>query len=199
MKVKRIKLDPNTIIAISVMIISLGALFVSHKQAAIMNKQTDLLLDQNRSASWPYLDVGDALMISDQTNQYRIYVSNKGNGPAIIEGVRIMYKNRVIRDWGGFLDEIKLENKRGSSSSYSNISNTVISSGEEINIFTVSQLKSVSEFTDLVKNLTIEIYYKSVFDEYWYAKNIGFRNAPGAKTVKRIDKVELNEEETFLQ
>ena len=200
MKLKRIKPDPNLIIAVSVMIISLGALFVSYKQAAIMNKQTDLLLDQNRSASWPYLDLGDALIISDEDNRYRIFLSNKGNGPAIIEGVIITYKGKVVRTWKDLFEEIEIEYKDDQYVfSYSNISNTVISSGEDIDVFNISRLKSVNDFISLIKYLTIEIYYKSVFDEYWYAKNEGFKNARESKIVTRVEKIEFDKDANFLQ
>ena len=49
------KIDPQLIISIGIMLISLGAVYVSFRQATIMNKQTDILLQQTKANAWPSL------------------------------------------------------------------------------------------------------------------------------------------------
>ena len=51
------KIDPQLLIAIGVMLISLSALVVSIRQSSIMNKQTEVLLQQTKSSAWPHLEV----------------------------------------------------------------------------------------------------------------------------------------------
>ena len=51
------KIDPQLLIAIGVLIASFSALFVSIRQASIMNEQTNILLKQTKSNSWPYLNI----------------------------------------------------------------------------------------------------------------------------------------------
>jgi len=46
-------LNPQLVVAVAVVIISLCALFVSFMQARIMNKQYEIMQEQTKAAVWP--------------------------------------------------------------------------------------------------------------------------------------------------
>ncbi|WP_109851418.1 hypothetical protein [Aquimarina sp. AU58] len=192
------KFDSQMLLAIAVLIISGAALIVSMRQASIMNKQTDILLEQTKSNAWPRLSVGFDQSWSDKTLQYlKIPIHNKGTGPAIIEGVRITYNGKVVKDWWDLFSKAKVPDSISTGISNRGIYNSVISANESFYwMQLVHDLRLRHWMYERKEKITIEICYKSVFNDYWILHKEGLN---GTTSIQKLDtsKCPLPPEEMF--
>jgi hypothetical protein len=163
------KFDSQMLLAIAVLIISGGALIVSMRQASIMNKQTDILLEQTKSNAWPRLSVGLDQSKSDETLEYlKIPIHNKGTGPAIIEGVRVTYDGQITKDWSDLFNKAKVPDSISKGISNKGIYNSVISANESFYWVRLTNDPRLRLWIyERKEKITIEICYKSVFNDYW--------------------------------
>lgn len=93
------------ILAIGVLIASFAA-FVSMRQASIMNEQTAILLQQTKANVWPYLYLNlDRGYDQGGISNYRITITNKGTGPAIIERVKVSYAGEAVENWNSLYEK----------------------------------------------------------------------------------------------
>ncbi len=193
------KIDPQLIVAIAIMIVSVGALVISARQASIMNKQTDLLLEQTRSSSWPYLDLQFTVNINERgISEYKISVVNKGKGPAIIEGIKVSYNGKATKNWFDLLKTANIPDSINTGFTFDDIFNTVISDKEEITLLDVSSGYNLRNWLyKRADKIKIEICFKSVFDELWLVTKEGFHLNSGQKKVKRVESCPFSREEQF--
>ena len=77
-----------------VIIASLGSLFIIYRQTNLMSKQFELQRLEQHKSVLPYLTMYNT---SSSTN-YSYAVSNKGIGPALINGIHIIYKDSVYKN-----------------------------------------------------------------------------------------------------
>ncbi|GAA4273893.1 hypothetical protein U6A24_01865 [Aquimarina gracilis] len=167
---KKRKIDPNLLIAIGVLIASFSALFVYIKQANIMSKQTDILLEQTKANAWPRLDVGLNIGFDrdDSPLFLNIEIHNKGTGPAIIEGVRVLYEDQHTIDWWDLFKKSKLPDSIDDGIANRDIYNSVVSANEEFYWAQLQEDRNLAAWVFERKDkINIEICYKSVFDDYW--------------------------------
>ena len=179
MKLFKKEIDPNLLIAIGVLIASFSALFVYMRQASIMSEQTEILLQQTKANSWPYLDLSYSYNSSDENDsnkKYSLSVVNKGTGPAIIQNISITYDGKLAKNWKEFHALLNVPDsilKIGYIKS--SISNKVISPNESIKFVNWSGNK---ELINIVRKnsgkITVSICYKSVFNEFWNLERTGF-------------------------
>lgn len=98
------KIDPQLILSLGVLLISFAAVYVSMRQANIMNRQTEILLEQTKASAWPSLSLSLRRgFVESKIDEYRISVTNKGTGPAIIKGVKVAYNGQSVKKWGNFI------------------------------------------------------------------------------------------------
>ncbi|TPN86118.1 hypothetical protein [Aquimarina algicola] len=170
---KKKKIDPNLLIAIGVLIASFSALFVYIKQANIMSKQTDILLEQTKANAWPRLDVGiDRGYDNDTLYSLNIQMNNKGIGPAIIEAVRVTYKNEPAKDWWDLFVKTKLPDSIDNGIANVDVYNSVVSANENFYWLELKENPYLASWVfDKRKDIKIEVCYKSVFDDYWLLTN----------------------------
>lgn len=187
------KIDPQLLIAIGLMVISAGALSVSFRQAWLMGKQTEILLEQTRSGAWPYLDLQLYKGTSQQgIEKYKIIVENKGLGPAVIEGVKIYYDETPARDWSDFMKKAGVADSLASTMSFENISNSVISEKEEVVVFDISMNPPVMDWLfERADRIEIEICYKSIFGDHWVARRKGFKTDVEERVNTKVDEYRL--------
>lgn len=105
---------------------------------------------------------------------YKLSIENKGTGPAIIEEVRVAFKDIYPSSWKNLLEIGKLPDSISTAMGTSSIGQRVISSNENFRIFSPNSSKLSKWLLENNDNIKIEIYYKSVFDEYWIAEQEGF-------------------------
>lgn len=198
---KRNKVDSQLLIAIGVMIISLSALFVSIHQADIMNKQTDVLLQQTKASAWPHLEIElDKSESREGVTLFKIHVQNKGTGPAIIEGVRVSYDGDLTQDWGQFFQLAQVPDSIPSRMSNDKLDNSVLSANEDFMFvdLTINEplMRWIYVRADKIK---IDICYKSVFDEHWLISRSGFQTNVEITERQSVDSCSFKPEEVFIE
>ncbi len=157
------KIDPNLLIAMGVLIASFGALFVYIRQASIMNEQTEILLEQTKASTWPYLTMGlSRNFVERELDNLRINVVNKGVGPAIVKYVILYYKEDPVQNWNEFYTKLNFE--KGTSFTHNNqrIHDAVISANDGVELIEWSEKKTLSLVSTKTQDITIEICYQSI-------------------------------------
>lgn len=176
---KKPKIDPNLIIAVGVLIASFSALFVYMRQAAIMSEQTAILMQQTKASAWPRpaLSVNRAYDTEGKVTQLSIHITNKGTGPAIIEGAMIKVGDRPVKDWQEFHEVIGVPDSVKINFSYSSIYGNIITPNEEFRLIDWSFNDPLMEYIQSkADKISISICYRSVFDEFWILEREGFKN-----------------------
>lgn len=168
------KFDSQTIMAIGVLVVSFMALFISVRQTNIMGEQTQLLVEQNKASAWPYLEIGitRGFTGNDETgynmSDYQISVTNKGTGPAIVEGVVVKYNGREAEHWKELYQLMQLPDSITDSHQMSTITNHVFAQNEKLVILQLSTNQELMKwFHDHSENISIQICYRSVYDDHW--------------------------------
>ncbi len=88
------KLDRSDILAVFALLISFLTLGIGIYETRIMAKEQSLMKSQQEASVWPYLEMKREYSVGD-VNDLRIYVVNKGVGPAIINFVEKQTDSRI--------------------------------------------------------------------------------------------------------
>ncbi len=192
------KIDPQLLIAVGVLIASFSALFVYMRQAQIMNDQTEILLQQSKANAWPHIDISlNVSTQNDSVKSFQISVINKGTGPAIINNVRLSIDGVAVRNWEDFFEKAEKPDSIAASWSASSISNSVISSNEEILIFSPFNSDLRTWFFNTASKVKMEICYRSVFDDYWVAVREGFSGMEQS-SARSLEECSFSEDQLFI-
>ena len=200
------KFDSQTLMAIGVLAVSFVALFVSVRQTSIMSEQTRLLVEQNKASAWPHLEIGlnKSFLGNDEDGfeitQFEIKVENKGTGPAIVEAVRVLFDGQPATTWGEFYGLIPVPDSISSGHSNSTISNTVIATNEQVQLLNLSNNKALMQYLyEHADKFSLEICYKSVYDDYWQVTRNGFRENREQPRSIRVSGCSVNARELFTE
>jgi hypothetical protein len=156
--------SPQTMIALSAVILSVCGLFISMYEAS-------LIREQQRASVWPNVEIQPSI----NTDSLKIFVENSGIGPARIMKASVSYRGDVKDNWRDLLDAFEFQ--RDDVSDYQSlIQGSVLppDSGQEL-IFRVT-----SDANDPISDLAIQmgraildgdinisVCYCSVYDECW--------------------------------
>lgn len=169
--------------AIGVLLVSFIALFISVRQTAIMGEQTKLLVEQNKASAWPYLEVDlHRGFIRDEDGKlemtdFKIVITNKGTGPAIVEAVRVLYDGEPSRNWHQLYRLSNRPDSVSSAHSNSSVMNKVIAVNEEVGMLTLSDNKELMNWVfERADKIVMEICYRSVYDDHWVVRREGFKS-----------------------
>lgn len=186
--------------------ISFAALFVSIQQSRIMKEQTELMVQQTKSSAWPHLDIvlyrsfGWENEEGSVIDEYKIAIQNKGTGPAILEGIKILYDGKTSKNWNHFFELTKPPKNIELNRNNSTINGQVIAAGEEIRLVDFARnypLRSwVYEHGD---KISLQICYKSVFDDHWILERDGFKTNLEIPTKTQVEGCNFDAEELFME
>ncbi len=160
--------NPNKIISISAISISVWTLLVLLYQTRVINQQFELARETQYASALPYLELTHSFTFES----YEISLVNTGVGPAFIKKVKIMENgDSIASDIAIFLQEIPVTNNPGMMVQYSNLMvGKVIPAGQELIIFKISNAESASrEIREYLEQSDIRPYieYASIYDHRW--------------------------------
>jgi hypothetical protein len=186
--------DPQNIIALGVTIISLCALIISLVQTSLLKEEGELMREQARASVWPHLElnleIGHNLKDSS-INHFVLKINNNGVGPAIITDVKVSYNGTIAKNWWDLFDIQKIPDSVDRQISNRSFNEQVIKIGETIEILNLNaNLPLAGELSRRLEDLSIDIYYKSIYGEIW-------KNYDGSKTIKLENFEGLPKEEQF--
>lgn len=195
------KLDPNLLIALGVLIASFSALFVYIQQASIMREQTELLLEQTKANAWPHLTVGMSISASrDSVTQHKIILSNRGTGPAVIEGTMITYLNKPVQNWDQLYELIEVPDSIFINHSYQNIYGYVMLPGEDFMLIDWSLSEELMQYVyDRAAKISIQVCYRSVYNDFWQVKRDGFYSDLEQNVRQEVEQCTFSGDSIFLQ
>ncbi|PIE02216.1 MAG: hypothetical protein CSA81_08240 [Acidobacteria bacterium] len=170
--------DPQNIIAVGVIVISLCALIVSVIQTSLLHEEREMMREYSRASVWPHLEF-DTLQGQNKENgklnRLQILLTNRGVGPAIITDVRVSYQDSVANNWWHLFDIMEIPDTIEKYIGNITFNNRVIKIGETIKVLDLdNNLPLANAFAEKLKQkgrFSIEIYYKSIYGEQWKNHN----------------------------
>ena len=149
--------EPEMLVAISAIVVSLCALIVSIHESTIMR-------ESQFAAVWPYM----GLNTSFGPDYFRLSVSNDRIGPAKIKYIKFHDQDTAFYFTHNFISYFNKKDSIGIKNyQYSNVTGTVIRASETIELFSINDTSAVKNFIRKFGSYDFEICYCSVFDECW--------------------------------
>lgn len=147
------KLNTDRILSVSAILIGLMTLIVYFIQ-------TRLIIDQQHAGVWPCIEIsgtnfGDSTGIKED---FKINVTNKGIGPALIKKVEVKYKGKVYKEFCNVYELATASNNYSKSS----LEGRTMASNETVNPIQISLSKEGHKFAQLFYNhdsIQTKIYY----------------------------------------
>lgn len=166
-----------------------------------MSRQTEILLQQTKANSWPNLSIGLSRKLrSSGIEGYSISISNRGTGPAIIEGVIITYNDKPVHNWSHFYETIEVPDTMSTGHSNDILNDEVVPANYSFMVIDWSDNKSLMEYIfERADKIAIEVCYKSVHEDYWRVKRTGFRTNLERNERSLVENCTLEEEWLFLE
>jgi hypothetical protein len=156
--------SPQTMIALSAVVLSVCGLFISIYE-------TSLIREQQRASVWPNIEIGTSIA----NDSLKIFVQNSGIGPARIMKASVSYQGEVKNNWADVINSFNYRNDE-MSDYQSLIQGSVLPPDSEKElIFRVTSFEENPQ-TNLAiqmgrsimqENLNVNICYCSVYDECW--------------------------------
>lgn len=150
-------LEPEMLVAISAIFISLCALVVSVHESKIMR-------ESQFASVWPYVDFN----LSFGDDYFDLGVSNDGIGPAKIKYIKFSNTDTVFYFVHNFINYINQKDSlRINKYSYSNLTGGVMRASESISLFSTKDSIAIKNLLIHFGNYNYEVCFCSVFDECW--------------------------------
>src|SRR6056297_3441757 len=156
--------SPQTMIALSAVVLSVCGLFISMYEAS-------LIREQQRASVWPNVEIQPSI----RNDSLKIFVQNSGIGPARIMNASVSYQGEVKDNWADVINSFNFRSDE-MSDYQSLIQGSVLppDSGQEM-IFRVASSADDQELNlafqmgraIIQEDLNINICYCSVYDECW--------------------------------
>lgn len=159
--------SPQTMIALSAVVLSVCGLFISIYE-------TSLIREQQRASVWPNVQVTPSF----KSDTLKIFVQNTGIGPARIMNASMKYKGELINNWDHLKSAFDYEEK-DISDIQSLVSGEVVPPSTEKELIYRVASTATNQNKDLVYQMStsisnmdidLEVCYCSVYDECWTTK-----------------------------
>ena len=162
------------------MLISFFSVLIGYKETSILEKQQNLLYQQQGASVWPFLENNTVFEIGDSTAIFEYNVTNKGVGPAIIDSVNYTYKNVEITSWGLYLElEKEYPNLSINQTQNADLSKKVLAPGESHNVVRVEvtvkgnyEGRIIDVLTKIKEEYKLTYCYCSVYGDCWQVEGL---------------------------
>lgn len=162
-------------------IVGLSAMVISVLTLLIFIYQTGLMREQSRLSVTPRISFNEIRSTVDSITTISGEIINKGLGPAIIESIHIVHKNKKYElDFDDFLDEVYPDiEKYGSLTNNTTMSKgSTLAPNERNTLYTYvikrSNLEALLQYMEIGEEdipIVIEVVYSSIYQEKWQTRN----------------------------
>lgn len=162
-------LDRSDYLALAALLLSMMALFVSIYEARILKEQQQIMLAQEKTSVWPYLDGRLAYEYSDKI-RIRYTLENKGIGPSKIRRMKLLFDDHPIESYTELLDSLDqfFPDSSDVGVSYRVAEGEVISPDEKMELLVIEGLRFPNDWQKVRElNLQFDLCYCSVYDDCW--------------------------------
>jgi hypothetical protein len=167
------QLDRSDYLALAALLLSIMALFVSIYEARILKQQQMIMLAQEKTAVWPFLDGQFSFEYSDKV-RIRYTLENKGIGPSKIRRMDLLFNKKQIDSYTELVDSIGryFPDTADLGISYRPAQGDVISPDEQIETLFIESGRFPGDL-DRIRDLQLhfEVCYCSVYDDCWRVRN----------------------------
>jgi hypothetical protein len=172
------KINTDRILSVSAILIGLMTLIVYFIQ-------TRLIIEQQHAGVWPCIELsgtnfGDSSGVKEE---FKVNITNKGIGPALIKKVEIKYRGKVYREFSD-LYEFATESNNYSRSS---LEGRTMASNETVNPIQISLSKEGHKFAQLFYNhdsIQTKIYYQSVYGKCYVSSGFDAKELPDCSALE---------------
>lgn len=165
-KNKLTRADKTSFLAL---LLSIAALAIGVIEARIMSQQQDTMVQQQKAAVWPYVELRSGVMVTDSL-LFESIAENKGVGPAIIKEMSVSIDDEVYTNISEFSNALNnLIGKDQYTITRFGISQTtksVYKPGESRTLLEVI-IHDQEAFSEKVGYFNVNLVYCSIFDECW--------------------------------
>jgi hypothetical protein len=160
--------DWDRVTAIAAIAIGMVAVSVAAYTAVIQREQV-------RAQVWPYL------LLSNNDFDHTLNVYNKGVGPAIVRGTRVLVDGKPQKDWTAVLDALDVPKPR--SVVISTIHENVLSPGERVAIVSLPDADTYRAFRAAAsRRVKVQLCYCSTLGECQLYTDGIFGNTPDVRS-----------------
>ena len=92
------KLNRSDLTSFLAFILSIAALAIGIIEARIMSQQQETMVQQQKAAVWPYLELRGGIRLTDSLF-FESVAENKGVGPAVIKSMSVLVNGCHRRLW----------------------------------------------------------------------------------------------------
>ncbi len=136
-----------------------------------MQEERELLREQSRAEVWPRVEMGTMRSFNFDSGileEYFIGVTNSGVGPAIVNGVRVTYGSKVVRNWDEVFKAQNIPDSIPRTLDQFRLNGKILKVGEMIKVLNLSDnIPLAYEFMNKRDSLNIEVYYQSIYKDQW--------------------------------
>lgn len=166
-------------------ILSVTAILIGMMTLVVYFIQTRLIIDQQHAGVWPCIEItgtnyGDSTGIKEV---FKINVTNKGIGPALIKKVEIKYKGTIYHNFSDIFDvAIKSGNYSRSS-----LEGRTLASNEIVNPIDIPLSQQGHKFAQLFYNhdsLECKVYYQSVYGKCFVSSGFDAKELPDCSVLE---------------
>lgn len=168
----KINLDRSDYLALAALLLSMMALFVSIYEARILKEQQMIMLTQEKTSVWPFLDGQFSYEYSDKV-RIRYALDNKGIGPAKVRQMNLLLNGKVVDGYLELVDSLLLyfPDVADMGISYMPAQGDVISPNEKVEILHIESNRFPGDL-EKIRNLDLafDICYCSVYNDCWQVR-----------------------------
>jgi hypothetical protein len=158
--------EPEMLIALSAMVIGVGALAASWSQIRIMR-------EEQHATVWPNIMVANMWNRGDSAG---FILVNSGVGPAIVRDIHARIDQQPVRTWNDVLAGLTGERSIGSFYQ-SSVSNRVIQAGQTVMMFAAYDGPVADALMTGRDRLDFDVCYCSIYEVCWTV-GAAFRSGP---------------------
>ena len=165
------KIDTDRILSVCAILIGVTTLIVYFIQ-------TRLLMEQQHAGVWPCIEITGSNDYGGTKDKetFKVNITNKGIGPAIIKKVKIEFRGKIYNDFGEFFTVATASRNYINSS----LEGRTMASNETVNPVQIPLSMEGHKFAQLFYNdsTQIKIYYQSVYGKCFVSSGFDAKELP---------------------
>ncbi len=166
--------DPEMLLALSAVFISLCAMVLSAVQVIIMRDEQQIMREEQHMSVWPRLELivttrltnPDIQSLEDSTVvKVSIILQNKGVGPALVEEARTFTDGRPAAELLAALTQVLPA--KSINAGFSRITDRTMLPGDSLNVAVFYAFASERQVRQSLSRISLQICYCSVYKDCW--------------------------------
>ncbi len=184
--------DPEMLLALSAVFISLCAMVLSAVQVIIMRDEQQIMREEQHMSVWPRLELSlstelldpEVKSFADSTVvKVKLSVQNKGVGPALVGAARTFVDGKPGPEFFEALNQV-FPNK-SFKGSFARIADRTLLPGDSLYVAVFYTFASEQQVRQSLNRLGLQICYCSVYKDCWQVRKAQLGRGSGTKPVYR--------------